>query len=115
MPEKAPFQAVVKFAATEFGVNAETSAIITNGSLIPLLQFVVSPHCVPVRVSLSTWYCFFLWFSFTAFCFSSTFFVCFPCVHADGIGVSVAQSSGNVFLKHGSELRLIPRDRVGSC
>jgi ubiquitin-fold modifier 1 len=96
VPENAPFTAVLKFAAQEFKEKEETSAIITNGTrlrgraLRSSHEIMAGSHaaCSSPRAPS-------------------------PRACADGIGINPAQSAGNVFLKHGSDLRLIPRDRVG--
>ncbi|KAL5128522.1 Ubiquitin-fold modifier 1 [Glycine soja] len=101
VPEAAPFTAVLKFAAEEFKVPPQTSAIITN---VPMRIDSLGFESVSIKEFVDT--------------VLAKFFYNIIDIHyailADGVGINPQQSAGNVFLKHGSELRLIPRDRVGA-
>lgn len=115
VPDKAPFTAVLKFAAEEFRVPSATSAIITNDGVgINPQQTAGMSLCLhPLHHSL-----FFLSLSRLAregvlFYLKSVLRLT-VCVGVVSCRVASSALVGNVFLKHGSELRLIPRDRVGS-
>ncbi|CAD5178579.1 unnamed protein product, partial [Musa acuminata subsp. malaccensis] len=93
VPEAAPFTAVLKFAAEEFKVPPQTSAIITNDGVG------INPQQSAGMLSCSRFSLSVAFFIFHRSCY-------FSC--------NLYSYAGNVFLKHGSELRLIPRDRVGA-
>lgn len=92
VPENAPFTAVVKFAAEE--VSWIQVVLVKN----PRSAQTASHHH-HTRFSL------FPKFKVTP----ETSAI----ITNEGVGINPTQTAGNVFLKHGTDLRLIPRDRVG--
>ena len=88
VPEEAPFLAVVKFSAEEFKVQ------IFHSIWFCLRDFRDAPTGCRLRIQVNP----------------STSAV----ITNDGVGLNPNQTAGAVFLKHGADLKLIPRDRVGT-
>ncbi|RLN94390.1 hypothetical protein BBJ28_00017314 [Nothophytophthora sp. Chile5] len=88
VPEQAPFTAVLKYVAEEVPVDNTVVHLLVL--LDPLSNVDLGFVPTDQLVMFANWF-------------------------VDGIGINPSQSAGNVFLKYGSELRLIPRDRVGGC
>ncbi|KAJ9525102.1 hypothetical protein QJQ45_017338, partial [Haematococcus lacustris] len=110
VPEEAPFTAVLKFAAEEVGWEQASHrlqhALCKSGSTGYALYLATATAAIPaVQGALANQCHHHRWWA-------SPYAP--PACLSDGVGINPSQTAGNVFLKHGSELRLIPRDRVGS-
>jgi len=119
VPEAAPFTAVLKYAAEEvtacdpwrdMAFAATKEIVLTMAPLPCSLRFLQQPAPSSQMVSQAPRA------HYHARMSSGGLYAMNAYLHADGVGINPSQTAGNVFLKHGSELRLIPRDRVGrSC
>uniref|UniRef100_A0A9J8C452 Ubiquitin-fold modifier 1 n=1 Tax=Cyprinus carpio carpio TaxID=630221 RepID=A0A9J8C452_CYPCA len=102
VPESTPFTAVLKFAAEEWlFVTVTVSSKLSQRALSSHVRRLLFCRTDSLNHLMQTQTQFKVPAATSAI------------ITNDGIGINPAQTAGNVFLKHGSELRIIPRDRVG--